>query len=407
LNYELFIAKRIAFSGDKNNTVSRPIIRIALIGIALGFAVMMIALAVVSGFKKQIREKVIGFGSHIQISNFDQNNSYETVPISKDQPFVDSLRKMKGIRHIQVFATKAGIIKVNLDNEGIVAKGIGSDFDWTYFKSYIKKGKTFSVTDGQRSDSILISQNLANKLRLNVGDKAIIYFIQQPPRVRRFYVSGIYETGLEQFDDLYLFCDIGQIQKLNDWTNDQVGGFEITVSNFDELDPIASRVYNSIGPNLNSRTIIDLFPQIFDWLNLQNINAIVIITLLILVSGINMISALLVIILERVNMIGIMKAIGAESISIRKIFIYLSGYLIGKGILWGNIIGLAFIFFQSKYGLIPLDQKNYYLSYVPVNFSFLYWLLLNAGTMTVCIVMMILPTMIVTKIRPLAAIRYS
>jgi lipoprotein-releasing system permease protein len=407
LNYELFIARRIAFSKEKDTVISRPIIRIALIGIALGFAVMIIALSIVSGFKKQIRDKVIGFGSHIQISNFDENNSYETRPVSKNQPFLNDLRKSPDIRHIQVFATKAGIIKVNEEIEGVVAKGIGSDFDWSYFRSYLVEGEIFSVNEGKRSDSIVVSKNLASKLKLHAGDKLIMYFIQQPARVRKFYISGIYETGLEEFDNLYLFCDIGQIQKLNDWTSDQVGGFEISVSDFDNIDRVARNVYSSTGSELNSRTIMEIFPQIFDWLNLQNINAIIIITLMIIVSAMNMISALLIIILERVNMIGIMKALGTTNISIRRVFVYLAGYLIGRGMLWGNIVGIAFILIQGKFGLLHLDQQSYYLSYVPVNFSLADIALLNAGTMIVCVLMMILPTIVVTRISPLVAIRYS
>ena len=405
--YERFISRRIAFSKEKEIVISRPIIRIALIGIALGFAVMIIALAIVSGFKKEIRDKVIGFGSHIQISNFDENNSYETRPILRDQAFVNVLRKYPEIKHVQVFATKAGIIKVNDDIEGVVAKGISNDFDWNYFKAYMVEGKPFSVIAGIRSDSIVISKNLSKKLNLNTGDALVMHFIQQPPRVRKFYVSGIYDTGLEEFDNLYLLCDIGQIQKLNDWTENQVGGFELSVKDFNKVNEVADYVYETTGSDLNSRTILEIYPQIFDWLNLQNINAIIIITLMIVVSGMNMISALLIIILERVNLIGIMKALGTTNFSIRRVFIYLAGFLIGRGMLWGNIVGLAFIFLQKKFGLIHLDQQSYYLSYVPVNFSFSDLILLNAGTLLVCLLMMIIPTMIVTRISPLTAIRYS
>ena len=407
MNYELFIAQRIAFSKEKENVVSRPIIRIALIGVALGFAVMIIAISIVTGFKKEIRDKVIGFGSHIQISNFDENNSYETKPVNRKQSFLIPLKKDANIKHVQVFATKAGIIKTKDEIEGVVAKGIGSDFDWNYFSNRLIEGKIFSVNDSIRSDNVIISGNLSKKLNLHSGDDMIMHFIQQPPRARKFHITGIYETGLEEFDNLYIFCDIAQIQKLNDWTPEQVGGFEISINDFSKLDEVSEKIYNISGSDLNARTIRDIYPQIFDWLGLQNINAIIIITLMIVVSGMNMISALLIIILERIKLIGTMKAMGCRSISIRKVFIYLAGYLIGRGMFWGNLVGIAFILLQKQFGIFHLDQQSYYLSFVPVNFSITHLLLLNTGTLFVCLLMMILPTMVITRISPLTAIRYS
>ncbi len=407
MNYELFIAKRIAFLKEKGNVISKPIIRIALIGMALGFAVMTITIAIVTGFKKEIRDKVIGFGSHIQISNYDENNSYETKPIIRNQAFIKFLKNDPEIKHIQVFATKAGIIKTEHDIEGVVAKGVGSDFDWTYFSSYLIEGSVFSISDSSLSDAILISENLSKKLNLHPGNTLIMNFIQQPPRARKFKIAGIYKTGLEEFDNLYIFCDIGHIQKLNDWSKNDVGGFEVTLKNFDNLNKEADKIYNLTGSDLNSRTIIEIFPQIFDWLGLQNINAIIIITLMIIVSGMNMISALLIIILERITLIGVLKALGSKNSSVRKLFIYLAGYLIGKGMLWGNIIGIGFILLQKKFGLFHLDQQSYYISYVPVNFSLTHILLLNAGTLLICTLMMVLPTMIITRISPLNSIRYS
>ena len=407
MNYELFIAQRIAFSKEKDTVISRPIIRIALIGVALGFAVMIIAISIVTGFKKEISDKVIGFGSHIQISNFDENNSYETKPVNRNQPFLPFLKKDTEIKHVQVFATKAGIIKTKDEIEGVVAKGIGSDFDWNYFSTRLVEGKVFTVIDSARSDNVIISGNLSKKLNLHAGDDMIMHFIQQPPRVRKFHITGVYETGLEEFDNLYIFCDIAQIQKLNDWSQEQVGGFEISINDFSKLDEVSEKIYNISGSDLNARTIKDIYPQIFDWLGLQNINAAIIITLMIVVSGMNMISALLIIILERIKLIGTMKAMGCRSISIRKVFIYLAGYLIGRGMFWGNLVGIAFIIIQKQFGVFHLDQQSYYLSYVPVNFSLTHLLLLNGGTLIVCVLMMILPTMVITRISPLTAIRYS
>jgi lipoprotein-releasing system permease protein len=378
-----------------------------LAGVAIGFAVMLIAVAIVTGFKNEIKEKVIGFGSHIQVSNYDENNSYESKPIDRRQSFVSILEKDSDVKHVQVFATKAAIVKSADQLEGIVAKGIGTDFDKSYFDTKMVSGKFFSVHDSIPSDSIVISSSLAKKLSLKTGEDLITFFIQQPPRARRFHIAGIYETGLEEFDNLYLFCDIAQIQKLNDWTPNQVGGFEISIKDFSKLNELGTRVYNLTGSELNARTIQDIYPQIFDWLNLQNINAIIIISLMIIVSGMNMISALLIIILERVNMIGMMKALGARNVSVRKIFVYLAGFLTLRGLIVGNLIGLAFIFIQHTFRIIHLDQQSYYISYVPVEINWVSFSLLNAGTLLICLIMMILPTLIITKISPLTAIRYS
>lgn len=378
-----------------------------MIGMALGFTVMILTVSIVTGFKKEISDKVIGFGSHIQISNYDENNSYETKPINRNQAFVNLLKRDPQVKHIQVFATKAGIIKTNQDIEGVVSKGIGSDFDWSYFASYLVEGNVFSVSDSIRNDSILISENLSKKLNLHTGDPLIMNFIQQPPRSRKFIISGVYKTGLEEFDNLYIFCDIAHIQKLNNWDTNQVGGFEVTIRDFNKLDQEADKIYTLIGSDLNSKTIKEIFPQIFDWLELQNINAIIIITLMVIVSGMNMISALLILILERINLIGILKSLGNTSASVRKIFVYLAGYLIGRGMFWGNLIGIGFLLIQKEFGIIHLDQQSYYISYVPVNISVFHILLLNAGTLFVCVTMMIVPTMIITRISPLTSIRFS
>ena len=407
MNFELFIAKRLAYSKDKKTFTSRPIIRIALAGVAIGFAVMIIAVSIVIGFKKEIRNKVIGFGSHIQISNYDENNSYESRPIDRNQKFLVTLKAEKEIKHVQVFATKPAIVKSVEQIEGVVCKGVGSDFNWSYFQKHLISGTTFSSQDSIASDSVVISEILAKKLKLKAGDDLVTFFIQQPPRARRFHIAGIYNTGLEEFDQLYMLCDIGQIQKLNDWSRSQIGGFEIAIQNFDKIDEVGDVVYNLDPSDLNARTIKDIYPQIFDWLGLQNINAIIIITLMIVVSGMNMISALLIIILERVNMIGMMKALGSPNVSIRKVFIYLAAFLTGKGLLWGNVIGLTCIFIQKYYKLIRLDEKSYYISFVPIDSSLQYLALLNIGTLVVCVLMMVIPTLIITKIKPLSAIRYS
>lgn len=407
MNYELIVARRIAFFERKGNMIARPIIRLALIGVALGFTIMVLALSIVTGFKKEISEKVIGFGSHIQISKYAENNSFETQSIQNDSSLISSLKLNPEISHIQVFATKAGILKSGDEIGGVVAKGIGKDFDWSFFNSRMVEGKIFSLSDDIKSDEIIISSNNARKLRLHVGEHVIMYFIQQPPRVRKFLISGIYETGLEEFDNLYLICDIKHIQKLNDWNEGDVGGIEITVKDFNKLDEVGDQVYAQISSDLNAKTIKEIYPQLFDWLGLQNINAIVIIILMIVVAAINMISALIIIILERVNMIGTFKAMGAGNYSVRKIFIYVAAFLIGRGLLWGNIIGIGLCLIQQQFGLLTLDQASYYISKVPIELSIPHLLLLNVGTLSACLIMMILPTIMITRISPLKALRFS
>jgi len=423
LNTELFIAKHIIGAKNKINEGdssssdgkirpkligTKPIIRIATFSVALGIAVMIISIAIVTGFKSQIRDKVIGFGSHIQITNFDANSSFEPQPIDRNQPFYPSLDTVSGIRHIQIYATKAGIIKTENDMQGVVIKGISTDFDWDFFNSKIIDGASFEIHQDKKSNKIIISKYIASKLKLNVGDDLLTYFIQKPPRMRKFTITGIYETGLEEFDRLYVLADIKHIQKLNDWDSSQVGGFEILIDNFDDLDELGDYVYYKvIGAELFSQTVKEANSQIFDWLELQNMNAIIILVLMVVVAAINMISALLVLILERTNMIGILKALGAQNWSIRKIFLYISSWLIGKAMLWGNIIGLSFCFLQLHFELLTLDQDSYYVSVVPISINWFNILLLNAGTLLICAVALILPSMVVSKILPVKAIKFN
>jgi lipoprotein-releasing system permease protein len=323
-----------------------------------------------------------------------------------NQPFYPSLDKTEGIRHIQVFATKAGIIKTGTDIQGVMLKGVGSDYDWNFFRDKMKSGKVLSLSDTAKSDEVLLSQKIASQLHLDTGDTFVMHFIQQPPRARKFKVAGIYSTGLEEFDNLFVFCDIAHIRKLNDWSDAQVGGFEVLVKDFSRLDEIGEKVYASIGPELNARTIKEVYPQVFDWLNLQDMNAAIIIVLMVVVAGINMISALLIIMLERTNMIGMLKSMGTPNASLRNIFLYTASILIGRGMLWGNIIGIAVCLVQ-KYGkIMGLNQESYYISYVPIHISVPDILLLNAGTFITCTVMMLLPTLILSGITPVKAIRF-
>ena len=418
MNTEQFIAKRIIFGSATNNQLSRPIMRVSILGVALGIALMILTVAVVTGFQKEIRNKLIGFGSHIQITNYDDNISDEPLPIEKNQSFLKELTTNPKIKHVQIFASKNGIIKTKNDNEGVLIKGIGADYDWEFITKNLKEGKAFTVSDTGLSKNIVISKYLADKLEIKLNDKMIIYFltkkindedaaVQYEQRVKTFFVTGIYETGLEEIDKKLVLVDIKQIQKLNYWENNQIGGFEIAINDYKQIDVIGNEVDALIGQGLIAQTIKQTNPSIFSWLDLQDMNAIIVISLMLLVSGINMISALLILILERTNMIGILKALGATNGSIQKIFLYNAFYLITKGLIYGNLLGIGVALLQQRFGLLTLDAKQYYVSVVPVEINCIHILLLNAGTIITCLLMLIIPSFIVSKITPVKAIRFS
>ena len=407
MNIEYFIAKRLFTAKEENNTYTKPILRIAILAIALSVAVMLISIMVVTGFKNDISDKIIGFGSHITISNFTNNQSYESEPISVEQDFYPSITAVEGVKHISTFATKAGIIKTTDEIQGVVLKGVSSDYDWTFFKDNLVSGSVFEVNDSVKSNQILISENISKNLDLNVGDGLVMYFAQNPPRVRKFHISGIYNTAMSDFDKLFVLGDINHIQALNGWENNEVGGFEIQLTNFDDLDEITDEVYNLTPYNLNAQSIKEKTPQIFNWLDLQDVNVQVILILMLIVGVINMITALLILILERTKTIGILKALGATNWSVRKIFLYSAVNLIVKGLLVGNAIALSFAFLQKQFSLISLDPATYYMDTVPINFDLTYILLLNIGTVVVCYLVLIVPSVIITKITAIKAISFE
>jgi lipoprotein-releasing system permease protein len=414
MNLPYYIAQRLIKGRREGTSFSRPINVIAIVGIALGLGVMILAVAILTGFKQQIREKVVGFGSHIQIMNYDSNISFETTPISDTQKFVPEIKKIPGIRHIEVFATKAGIIRTDEEIQGVVLKGIGSDFDWSYFKSNMVDGSVFTVSDTGRSDKVIISKKIASMLKLKTGDSFTMLFIQDPPRMRKFTISGIYETSLEEFDKIYVFCDIGHIRRLNGWTDDQISGFEIFIKDFNKLDEMTQAVRDAVGYRFTQdeakfkvTNIRIRYPQIFDWLNFQDVNVIIIILLMLIVAGFNMISGLLILILEKTNMIGILKSLGAEDRTIRRVFLYQAAWLIGKGLFWGNLIGIGIAVIQLKTGILTLDPASYYIKTVPVNLDAAHIILLNLGTMAAIIVMLLVPSQLISRITPVKAIRYD
>ncbi len=414
MNTELFIARRLYSDKDLESGFSRPIISIAIIGIALGMAVMIMSVAVITGFKLEIRNKIAGFNSHIQIVNYDNNSSYESNPINQNQPFLDELYEQKEIKHIQKFAIIPGIIKTEKDIEGVVLKGIDVDFKWDFFKKTLIEGNLFIVNDSIKTNKALISKYLALRLKLKVGDDFRVYFAQNPPRVRKFKIEGIYETSLVDFDKMYVIIDLGHVQKLKDWSTDQISGFEIEIDDFDKIDIMSDNIADIVGYNyeedqdfLMVTNIKEKNVQIFDWLNLQDMNVWIILILMLIVAGFNMVSGLIILILERTNMIGILKALGATNLNIRKIFLYQSGFLISKGLLWGNIIGVTVCLIQYFFHFIKLDQASYFLNTVPINLKVIHILLLNIGTLILTILMLLIPSQIIANISPDKSIRFE
>lgn len=411
MSYEYFIASRIVKSqrvkDNANQKGTRPIIKIAVLSIALGLAIMILAVAIVTGFQNEIRNKVIGFGSHIVIQNFDVNPSFESNPISINQPFYPMLDTVQGVRHIQKFGMKGGIIKTADEVYGVMLKGVGSDFDWSFFQKNMIEGTPLQISDSARTDQVIISKTISQTLKLKVGDSFRMYFIQEPVRQRKFQIAGIYNTGMEQLDKLYILADIKHIQSLNNWNDTLVSGFEVILNDYSFLANMDNFIYDFIPMNLSSSKITDRYKEIFGWLELLDMNVWVILIFAVLVAGINMISALLILILERTQMIGLLKALGSTNSSIRKIFLFNAAFLIGKGLLFGNIIGIAFCLLQKYFGIVTLPQETYYIHIVPVNLNFWHIFLLNFGTFFLCLSMLILPSYVITKISPVKAIRFN
>ncbi|MGE5426677.1 MAG: ABC transporter permease [Methylococcaceae bacterium] len=418
MNINLYIAKRIFSAKENKNNLSHHIINIALFGIVLGLIVLILSVAIVTGYKSEVGRKVIGFGSHLQIVNLDTNESYETSPISENQPFLKDLAAINGIRHIQVFATKPGIIRTDEEIQGVVLKGIGPDFDWSFFKQNMVEGDIFTVQDTVRSNKVWVSKQMADLLKLKLGDDLFMFFLDTKestmPRQRKFELAGIYKTSLEEFDRMFVLCDINHIRKLNNWEKDQVSGFEIFVDDFKHLSNQQKSINNLLiryttpdSPVLQVVSIKEKYAHIFDWLGLLDMNVWVILSLMILVAGFNMVSSLLVIILERTQMIGILKALGAHNWSIRKVFLYFSGMLILKALFWGNLIGIGICLLQQHTHILKLDPASYYLAYVPVNLSIVSIVLLNLGTIVVTFMMLLIPSWFITKLSPEQSIRFE
>lgn len=417
MDVNLYIARRIFSAKENRNNLSHRIVNIALWGIILGLVVLILSVAIVTGYKSEVGRKVIGFGSHMQIVNLDSNESFETTPISQEQDFLPELKTIEGIRHVQIFATKPGIIKAGSGIQGVVLKGIGPDFDWSFFLENRVAGEPFQVQDTVKTNKVWISKQMADLLNAKIGDKMSMFFVNPPeiiPRQRKFELAGIYKTSLDEFDRLFVLADINHVRKLNNWTDDEVSGFELLVNDFRQLEQSEKKVGNLIlrytkpdSPVLQVVSIKEKYRQIFDWLGLLDMNVWIILALMVLVAGFNMVSSLLVIILERAQMIGILKAMGARNWSIRKVFLYFSVMLILKALVWGNILGIGICLLQHYTHLFKLDAASYYLEYVPVNLSVVHLLFLNVGTVAITTLMLVLPSYFITKVSPEKIIRFE
>jgi len=411
LNYELFIAKRIIAGKKYKNSISSPIIKIAITAIALGIIIMLIAVATASGLQTKIRDKMAGFKGHVQIVNYDNNNSdVSTTPINIEQDFYPEFKNIEGIKNVQIFASKGGIIRTNTDFEGIVFKGVSSDYDWSFFKEYLIAG-AFPDFDQSRTKEVLLSQTIMNRLQLKLNDTIAATFLKTTssklPSNRKYRICGIYNSGFAPFDKNMMIGDIREVQRLNKWTENQVGGFEVLLNNFNDIEEKSEQIYRNISGTLNANSITKLYPTVFKWIKLFDNNLWFIIGIMILIAGINMITALLVLILERVQMIGILKALGSHNASIRRIFLYNASYLILKGLFWGNSIGLTIIGVQYFFKIITLNPETYYVATMPVNISLGAILALNMGTLVLCFLMLIIPSYIITKINPSKSIKFA
>ncbi len=410
MNFELFIAKRIIGNKAYKSSVSAPIIKIGITAIAIGMVVMLIAIATGFGLQQKIRDKAVAFNGHIEITNYDTNASDESqVPISINQDFYPKFKNVEGITHVQAVATKFAVIRTESDFEGIVVKGVGADYNWQYFEEFLVQGRLPDFS-GKRNEEILISKYLANRLGFKIGDKVNTLFGQQfneRVRIMNYEIVGIYNSGFQELDEKFCLADIRHIQRLNKWEKDQIGSFEVFINDFSELPEISRKVYQETPSELNATPITQKYYTVFEWIKVFDNNTYGIIIIMIIVAGINMITALLVLILERTNMIGVLKALGTSNWSIRKVFLYNASYLIGLGLIWGNAIGLGLLFAQKYFKLFPLNPDTYYVSEAPVYLSLDYIIILNVGTFVACLLMLLIPSIIISKISPVKAIRFD
>ena len=414
MRFNLFVAKRLFNDKGGVRNVSRPAIRIATAGVAIGLAVMIVSVCVVLGFKSEIRSKVIGFGSHIQIINYESISSGVSKPVAFPDSLIRELRQVPGVSHIQRFSNKGGILKTDDAFEGILLHGVGVEFNADFLKSNLKEGEIPVFSADSATNRIVVSQTIADRLHLSCGDRVFAYFFDGNVRARRFTISGIYQTNLSEFDDNMVFTDLYVCNRLNNYATDQYAGVEITVDRFDDVDLVAGSLVGKVnhlvdeyGASYAAMTIRELYPQIFDWLDLLDVNVWVILILMVAVAGFTMISGLLIIILERTNFIGVMKALGATNRSMRHVFLYFAAFIVGRGLLWGNVLGIGLVVLQYYFNIVHLDPATYYVDAVPVLFNAGYILAINAATAFISVFVLILPSLLVSRIHPAKSIRFE
>ena len=415
MDWKLFVARRIYRSKEGEKEVSKPAVLIAMWGIAIGLAVMIVAVAVVIGFKHEVRDKVVGIGSDITITNFDAQKSYETVPVVAGDSLLDALRAMGGVKHVQRYSTKPGMIMTEDNFLGMVLKGVSQEYDWTFLKEHLLEGEIPAFTDSASTNRTLVSRTIANKLHLKTGDKLYTYYVEEDRvRARRLEVAGIYQTNFSIYDNMFLLTDLYTVNRLNAWKADQASGIELEVADVSRLEETKEAISAEVdmlkdcyGGTYYTQTVEENNPQIFAWLDLLDMNVWVILILMTGVAGFTMISGLLIIILERTNMIGVLKALGADNLAIRKVFLSFSVFLIGRGMLWGNLIGLSFVFIQSQFHLFKLDPVTYYVDSVPVVFQLWWWVLLNVCSLLASVLMLVGPSYLIAHIHPAKSIRFE
>jgi lipoprotein-releasing system permease protein len=391
----------------KGSGFSKLIINLATAAVCVSVMVMILAIAIVKGYQHEVRDKLVGFNAPIQISHLDLNNSFESLPITRDTIFEYLTRKKSDISYLQRYATKAGIIKTENAFEGIVLKGVGNDYHFDFLQSNLKEGKIPSFQDSISSQQILISAITARKLNFRLGDKLYIYFIQDPPRVRKLEIAGIFDSGMGELDELYAFVDIRQVQKLNNWFDNEISGYEIGLKDFDQTHLVQTEMAQITPYNMGLSSIFDLYPALFDWLGLLDMNVLIILVLMVAVASINMITALLILILERTKMIGLMKALGGQDKQISSIFLWMAIHIIAKGLLWGNLIGIGLAMLQDHFSWVKLDQKSYYLNSVPIELGVIDIAMVNIGSFLICIFILLIPVRIVSKVQPIKSIQFN
>lgn len=405
MNLPRFISQRI--QKTKSESFTSTVVKVGVASIAIGLAVMIVSFGILIGYKQSIKDKLFSLSSHIQVSKITLNQSYEETPMPIKTNFYNNYRQNSKIRHVQAVGNKAGMLKSSEELAGIVIKGVGHDYDWQTFSENLIEGRRINFSDTSFSNEIIISKRIAQQLKIKLSEEVLVYFVQNPPRVRKVKVVGIYETGLEEFDKNFVIGDLALVQKMNEWDTNTCGHYEVFLKNFDDLTPAASQILNEIDSDMKITKITDMFPAIFDWLSLLDKNIIIVLVLILVVACFNMISVLLVMMMERTPMIGILKALGSDNIQIRKIFIFNGLTIILKGVLYGNLIGMGLCIIQYYFKVIPLDPENYYISYVPIAWNWLIILVLNLATILLILAVITIPTLIVSRMRVVEALKFK